>query len=162
MSNPQTQTEPPGPSPQEASAPTRRGFLDWLLGLGLLAWLASVLYPVLRYLTPLASSAGGAVKLSSEDVAKLDHGQFAIVRSGDARVIVFQTDGTLRALDAKCTHEGCTVQYVPGENIVWCACHNGRFDLEGRVLAGPPPRPLAKWIATRDQDGAVVVTREKA
>jgi Rieske Fe-S protein len=104
---------------------------------------------------------GGAVKLSAEDLAKLDRGQFAIVRSGDARVIVLQVDGALRALDARCTHEGCTVQFVPGERVVWCACHNGRFDLEGRVLAGPPPRPLGKWIALRDQDGGVVVTREK-
>jgi Rieske Fe-S protein len=46
---------------------------------------------------------------------------------------------------------------VPGDSVIWCACHNGRFDLDGRVLAGPPPRPLEKYSCTRDPDGAVVV-----
>jgi len=156
LSDPQSNPQP------EPTGRTRRSFLDWLLGLGLVSWIASVIYPVVRYLTPLASSVGGAVKLSPEDLTKLEHGQFAIVRSGNARVIVFQADGTVRALDAKCTHEGCTVQYVASESVIWCACHNGRFDLDGRVLAGPPPRPLGKWIATREQDGGVTVTREKA
>ncbi|HVE86876.1 MAG TPA: Rieske 2Fe-2S domain-containing protein [Myxococcales bacterium] len=141
---------------------TRRSVLDWLLGVGVTGWVASVAYPVLRYLTPLAKGAGGAVKLSAEDVARLERGQFTIVRSGDARVMVFLVAGALRALDARCTHEGCTVQFVPGERVVWCACHNGRFDVDGRVLAGPPPRPLRKWMATRDADGGVTVTREKA
>jgi len=65
----------------------------------------------------------------------------------------------LRACEARCTHEGCTVQYVPGESVVWCACHNGRFDLDGRVLSGPPPRPLARWVAQRDPDGSVSVAK---
>lgn len=150
------------PEPAKPPLPTRRNLIDWLIGLGFTGWFASVVYPVVRYLAPLSSSAGGAVRLAAEDLSKLDRGQFVIVRSGDARVIVLQVDGALRALDAKCTHEGCTVQFVPGERVVWCACHNGRFDLEGRVLAGPPPRPLGKWIATRDADGGVVVTRGKA
>lgn len=146
-----------------ARAHTRRGFLDWALGAGAVAWLSSVLYPVLRYLKPLnVPGAGGPLKLSPEEAAKVEKEHFVIVRAGNARIIVFEAAGTLRALDAKCTHEGCTVQYVPGEEVVWCACHNGRFDLDGRVLAGPPPRPLAQWLAARDPEGNVTVTQGKA
>jgi succinate dehydrogenase / fumarate reductase iron-sulfur subunit len=41
-----------------------------------------------------------------------------------------------------CTHLGCTVRWDAGKNIYVCACHGGQFDHEGRVIAGPPPRPL--------------------
>jgi Rieske Fe-S protein len=139
--------------------PTRRSILDALLGVGLVGWVGSILYPVLRYLTPLGQQAqSGPVKLSAEEQAKLDKDHSVIVRAGSGRVLVFQ-DGnqTLRAISAKCTHEGCTVQYVPGDSVIWCACHNGRFDLEGKVLSGPPPRPLAAYTAQRLGDGAVIV-----
>jgi len=49
------------------------------------------------------------------------------------------------------------VQYVRADSVVWCACHNGRFDLDGRVISGPPPRPLAQWRAQRGADGTIDV-----
>ncbi len=146
----------------QTGAPSRRSLLNWLLGAGVFGWLGSVLYPVLRYLTPLSDpGAGGPVKLTPDELTKMEKEHFVIARSGTQKVIVFQSGGELRALDAKCTHEGCTVQYVPGDSVVWCACHNGKFDLDGRVLAGPPPRPLGKWVATREGD-VVTLTQEKA
>ena len=78
-------------------------------------------------------------------------GGFVIVPVSGKRAIVFRDDGgAVRAFDAKCTHEGCTVQYVPGESAIWCACHNARFDTDGRVLSGPPPRPLPRYTAHED------------
>ena len=146
---------------ETAEQTSRRSMLSWLLGVGIVGWLGTVLYPVLRYLRPLSDTgAGGPVKLSPEEVAKIEKEHFVIARSGTRKVIVFAAGGELRALDAKCTHEGCTVQYVPGDSLIWCACHNGKFDLDGRVLSGPPPRPLDKWVATREGD-AVTVHQEK-
>jgi len=142
--------------------PARRSFLNWLLGAGILGWAASLLYPVLRYLRPLSESGvGSPLKLSAEELATLGKSHFVIARSGTRKVVVFEAGGELRALDAKCTHEGCTVQFVPGDSLIWCACHNGKFDLDGRVLSGPPPRPLVKWIASREGND-VVLTMEKA
>ena len=142
---------------------TRRGFIDVLLSLGFVGSLASVIYPVLRYLKPLGpSGAQGPLKLTKDDLARLDREHMLIVRAGPARILVFEDpQQKLRALDARCTHEGCTVQYVPGESLVWCACHNGKFDLEGRVLAGPPPRPLARYVCQRDPDGSVIVSTDR-
>lgn len=140
--------------------PARRSFLNWLIGAGLLGWLASILYPALRYLRPLGDTgAGGAVKLTKDELATLGKSHFVIARTGTRKIIVFESGGELHALDAKCTHEGCTVQFVPGDSLVWCACHNGKFDLDGRVLSGPPPRPLAKWHASREGDD-VTLTME--
>jgi len=142
--------------------PARRSFLNWLLGAGILGWAASLLYPVLRYLRPLSESGvGSPLKLSAEELATLGKSHFVIARSGTRKVVVFEAGGELRALDAKCTHELRTVAFVAAHSLIWCACHNGKFDLDGRVLSGPPPRPLVKWIATREGND-VVLTMEKA
>jgi cytochrome b6-f complex iron-sulfur subunit len=147
------------PLEREAPAPSRRSVLDVLLGVGILGWLASVAYPVLRYLRPIAAQGGsGPRRLTREEAAKLERERTLIVRHGSTRILLFEdAEQRLRALEARCTHEGCTVQYVPGDALVWCACHNGRFDFNGQVLSGPPPRPLARWIALREADGGVTV-----
>jgi Rieske Fe-S protein len=123
-----------------------------------------VFYPVIRYLTPLPlSGPTGPVRLTRAEVAKLEHEKFIIVPVGHSRILVLEdSGGELHALDAKCTHEGCTVRYRPGDAIIWCACHNGRFDLRGRVLAGPPPRPLAQHTVQRDSEGGIMVSVAKA
>jgi cytochrome b6-f complex iron-sulfur subunit len=138
--------------------------LNFLITPGGLGWLASVLYPVISYLRPLpAQGPSGPVGLTRAEVGKIERDKFAIVPVGTRRVLVLEdSEGELRALDAKCTHEGCTVRYVSGDALIWCACHNARFDLEGRVLGGPPPRPLSRHEVQRDADGGIVVAISRA
>jgi Rieske Fe-S protein len=81
--------------------------------------------------------------------------------AGRPALVLRTREGELRAFSAVCTHLQCTVQYRPDLDLIWCACHNGRFDLTGRNVAGPPPRPLEQFAAAvRGED--VVVTRAKA
>jgi cytochrome b6-f complex iron-sulfur subunit len=136
------------------SRPTRRHFLNLFLGSTLLAWLGTVLYPMLRYLKPLPGAGpGGPLALLAEELERLRKDKFVIVFEDPSQKV--------RALAARCTHEGCTVKYLPEESFISCACHNARFDLDGRVLAGPPPRPLKQFEAQRgDDEGVVVTTRE--
>jgi len=124
-----------------------------------IGWMGSVLYPVINYLRPLPRQGPtGPVGLTRAEVQKVEREKFAIVPVGTRRVLVLEdSDGELHALDARCTHEGCTVRYVPGEALIACACHNARFDLTGRVLAGPPPRPLPMHFVQRDAEGGIVV-----
>ena len=147
--------------PQRSEGPTRRSFIDVVLGAGAIGFLASIVYPVLRYVKPIAPQDGaGALRLTRDELARLEKEHSLILRHGTTRILVFEDpEQRLRALEARCTHEGCTVQYVPGDSLVWCACHNGRFDLDGRVLSGPPPRPLARWLAQREPDGNVSVAK---
>jgi cytochrome b6-f complex iron-sulfur subunit len=142
---------------------TRRHFLDLLLGASLFGWLASIAYPVIRYLKPLPQTGpGGPTHLTREEASKLEQKQFVIVPVSGQRAIVLQSKDQLHAFSAKCTHEGCTVSYLPGQSVIWCPCHDGRFDLEGRVLSGPPPRPLPKYAVNRQPDGTIVISEEKA
>jgi len=145
------------------TTPSRRRFLDLLLGATLFGWVASIAYPVLRYLKPLPQTGpSGPAHLTREEVAKLEEKKFVVVPVSGQRVMVFQTSDQLYAVSAKCTHEGCTVSFLPAQSILWCPCHDGRFDVSGRVLSGPPPRPLTNYVAKRQPDGAIVVSEERA
>jgi cytochrome b6-f complex iron-sulfur subunit len=140
---------------------SRRRWIDTLLGGSLVAWAAAVVYPILRYLTP-QKEAGGANTITLTDTQKqeLTNMGSLITRIGSDRVIVLKKkDGKLAAFSAKCTHEGCTVQFVPADALIWCACHNGKFALDGHVISGPPPRPLAAFPVDGDLSGNVTVSR---
>ncbi len=144
---------------------SRRGFLDVLLGIGVVGAVASALFPIYKYLTPLPRRIGGAiVKLTKDQVQKLmGRKRSVIVRAGGEKVIVFDDpQGKVRALNAKCTHEGCTVQYKPGDGVIWCACHNGFYDLDGRVISGPPPRPLARYAVNQSGDEEISIDTTKS
>lgn len=126
---------------------TRRQLLNWFLGTGFGALLLSMLYPVSRYLIPprVEESTARTVILSikPEDV-KPNSGQ--IFRFGSQPGILIRTPGgELRAFTAICTHLACIVQYRPDLSHIWCACHNGHYNLNGVNIAGPPPRPLERY-----------------
>ena len=57
-------------------------------------------------------------------------------------ILIRLESGEFRAFSAICTHLQCTVQYAADSHLIWCACHNGKFDLNGQVFSGPPPKPL--------------------
>jgi len=128
--------------------PTRRGFVNWLLGTSAGAFIASVFYPVARYLVPppTGESAAASVTLPIKaDDVKPNTGQ--IFKFGSKPAIIVRTaGGELRAFTAACTHLNCTVQYRPDLGQIWCACHNGHFDLNGHNVSGPPPRPLDAYV----------------
>ncbi|HET8578882.1 MAG TPA: ubiquinol-cytochrome c reductase iron-sulfur subunit [Methylomirabilota bacterium] len=128
--------------------PTRRRFLNWFLGTSAGAFLLSVFYPVSRYLIPppVGESTAGTVTLQIKpDEVKPNSGQ--IFKFGNRPAILVRTPaGELRAFSAVCTHLNCTVQYRSDLSHIWCACHNGHYDLNGKNIVGPPPRPLDAFI----------------
>ncbi len=136
---------------------SKRDFLKYLLGGSVLAWLGSVLYPIVAYLRPPEQP---EVEVSSVKVGKLEtlaKESGTIVRFGNKPVIVVRTaGGDVRAFSATCTHLDCTVQYRKDMGLLWCACHNGHYDLNGRNIAGPPPRPLDDYRVIIQGDEVLV------
>ncbi len=51
-------------------------------------------------------------------------------------------DGKLTVFSSICTHLACNVIWREDAGIFECPCHSGRFNLEGKPVAGPPTRPL--------------------
>ena len=63
-----------------------------------------------------------------------------------------------KAFSAVCTHLNCTVQFSDATQQIWCACHNGVYDLNGKVVSGPPPAPLEEY-AVKVRGDEVVISR---
>jgi len=124
---------------------TRRRFVDFLLGGGLFAWLAAVLYPIIGYLLPprVAEAKVSRLKVPRSLGEFPDNSGLVFPFGSKPAILVRSPAGKFTAFYATCTHLDCTVQYDPKQASIWCACHNGRFDLTGKNISGPPPRPLA-------------------
>jgi cytochrome b6-f complex iron-sulfur subunit len=139
----------------------RRKFLNWFLSTTAGAFLISVTYPLSRYLIPpkVEESTASTVTLSIKpNDVKANTGQ--IFRFGSQPAILIKdTNGELKAFSAVCTHLACIVQYRSDISHIWCACHNGHFDLNGRNVEGPPPKPLEQFAVNVRADQIVVNKR---
>ncbi len=142
---------------QSESSNSRRSVLNYLLGAGTVATLAAIFYPVIRFMVPprvVESSASSVVAAKTGEI-KPNEGRIFKFGSKPGILVELET-GEYRAFSAICTHLDCTVQYRPDEKLIWCACHNGRYDLTGRNISGPPPRPLEEFKVNVRGDEIVV------
>ena len=132
----------------------RRTFLDALLGVGFVSTAAAIAYPVTRYLVPPVSGEPATQSAGAGRAATLLPNSGRIFKFGSKPGIVVRTpDGEVRAFTAVCTHLDCTVQYKPDTSQIWCACHNGTYDLGGNVVSGPPPRGLEQFVVNIRGEG---------
>jgi Rieske Fe-S protein len=135
----------------------RRSVLNWLLGAWGAGVIASVLYPILRYLVPPDIPEAATQSVDAGKASTLPANSARIVPFGSTPAIVVRTAaGDYRAFAATCTHLACTVQYRADLQRIWCACHNGHYDLNGRNIAGPPPRPLEAYDVNVRDDVLVI------
>ena len=139
---------------------SRRRFLNWILGTSAGAVAAAVLYPAFKYVVPPEVEEGSANSVTLEfGPDEIEPGSGRIFKFGsDPGILVRTPDGDLRAFTATCTHLSCIVQYREDVDHIWCACHNGHFDLHGENIQGPPPRPLERYDVTV-RAGQIVVSR---
>ena len=86
------------------------------------------------------ASLGGAVLVESTA------GVFLLSRTNET---------TFSAVEAVCTHEGCTVSGADGATYV-CPCHGSRYNRNGQVVAGPARANLRQYSATFT-DGVVTI-----
>jgi len=144
-----------------ASAPEnkeeRRTILTWLLGGGAIASVLSFLYPVARFLNPprIAEAAVNEADAGKAEDLKPNSGKIIGFGSKPA-LLVRVGDAEWKAFSAVCTHLNCTVQYRPEEKDIWCACHGGTYDLTGRVISGPPPKPLEEYVVNVRGDEVMI------
>ncbi len=140
---------------------SRRRFVQVMLTTSFGTMLLSFAYPVLRFLVPPKA---GEPRVASVEVpwkageVKANSGR--IFKFGSQPGILVKTPaGELRAFTAICSHLACTVQYREDMEMIWCACHNGHYDLFGRNVAGPPPRPLDPYKVQVAADGKILVSK---
>ena len=125
---------------------SRRKLLDYIIKGGVLGFIASILYPVLEYLNPPRQTEAVETSVKVGKVGELAKNSGKIFPFNNKPALLVNTkSGELKAYSAVCTHLECTVQYRDDMEQIWCACHNGHYDLAGRNVAGPPPRPLEEY-----------------
>ena len=141
----------------------RRSFLDIVLGVGFVSTAVAIAYPVARFLVPPASGEPATASAVAGRAAAVKANTGVIFKFGSKPAIVVKTaNGELHAFSAVCTHLDCTVQYRSDISQLWCACHNGYYDLGGNVVSGPPPRALERFVVNlrgEPGDEEIVVTR---
>lgn len=131
---------------------TRREFTKSLVWVSLATFLANAVLAVLGRL----QRDGSGATLPQVQVAMVDE-----IPVGGAKIFYYpgaDDPCLLVRLDAdryvafgqKCTHLGCPVNYRAAARQLYCPCHEGFFHAEdGRVLAGPPSRPLPRIALER-------------
>jgi Rieske Fe-S protein len=117
----------------------RRRFLNGFLGGSFAALAVAVIYPVLRYISPPRIAEAVTNRVLASKVSDLAETGWKIFPFGsDPGILIRTAQGQYKAFSAKCTHLSCTVQYEADVQRIWCACHNGWYDLNGKNVAGPP------------------------
>lgn len=135
----------------------RRKFINIVLGGSLMGWMASIFYPVISFLKPPQIPEANINSIKAGLVGDFLPNTSQILKFGRKPVILIRTDsGNFIAFEATCTHLDCIVQYRDDTKQILCACHNGIYDLKGRNVSGPPPRPLDELSVNIIQDEIVV------
>lgn len=161
--------------PKEES---RRVWLFRSLGLAVVSTVVAIFQPVIWYLRPRRATASGALEaVAPFKVNQLPNAPGNPFNFGGKPCLVVLTpegaqrlaagkplrpDNDVRAFNALCTHVDCTVKYRQERGDIFCSCHDGIYDLNGKNIAGPPPRPLVVYNVTLRGDAGqeeIVVSR---
>jgi menaquinol-cytochrome c reductase iron-sulfur subunit len=156
-------------SAEEAPNPSRRTFLAQVIGacVGFLTVLIGI--PVVgAVVSPaLKETEGGKLSVGRADSFQADvptSVELSIARSDGwvqtkqtvAVWVVKQASGDFVVFNGHCTHLGCAYHWQADQNQFECPCHGGVYSKDGKVVAGPPPRPL-DTLETSVQNGVLQV-----
>lgn len=95
------------------------------------------------------------VQVNGWERTSTSHGGFVIRKSEDPKDLLI--------LNSRCTHLGCTVNWKDEAKAFLCPCHDAKFDATGKVLGGPPPRPLDRFSEFRvSEDGVLEIFYKEA
>lgn len=136
----------------------RRRFLNFLIGGSLLGWISSVIYPIFSFLIPPKIPEANVNSVNAGPAAEFPANSGKIIKFGRKPVLLIKDEvGEFHAFDGTCTHLDCIVQYRDDTKQIWCACHNGIYDISGGTISGPPPRPLQKFTVNIVNDEIVII-----
>lgn len=148
------------PKPTEANLWTRReffGFAGWGaflggIGLGLMAFLRFMFPRVLFEPSPV---------FKAGKPSDYPDGEVSEKYKEEQRVWIERQGDKIIAIQAICTHLGCTPRWLALENKFKCPCHGSGFTKDGINFEGPAPRPLERLAIRLNDEGILVVDKSK-
>lgn len=122
----------------------RRSFFNRLFQIVMGLWGVAFITVVVSYIKAPRESKGIEEKIKRVGpLSELPIGASRFIADERQPFWVIRTSSEeLIALSATCTHLRCILQWDKDSGRLVCPCHAGAFDLNGNVVAGPPPRPL--------------------
>ncbi len=97
-------------------------------------------------------------------VAKIDSvpvGKAKEIKLGKTPVFVVHLPDGYRVFSGICTHLGCIVRWEEEKQRFFCPCHKGIYDKTGKVIGGPPPRPLDQYKVEVDKNLVYIYVESK-
>ena len=152
------------PSTAAAGTFDRRRFLDALLAVGFVSTAVAMAYPVARYLVPPRSGEAGDERRRRESRGAQAEQRRHLSSSAASRASSSGRPMARCARSARCARTSiarCSSKADTSQ--LWCACHNGMYDLGGNVVSGPPPRGLERFVVNlrgEPGDEEIVVSRK--
>jgi nitrite reductase/ring-hydroxylating ferredoxin subunit len=143
----------------EDSYVTRREFTKFL-GLTSVAFLLGTLATAARTLAKRVFNQNSRF-VAVAGIEELPVGGYKLFRyqDSDPGILLRLSENKFVAFDQRCTHLSCPVIFDSSAGQLACPCHAGYFSAEdGRPLAGPPKRALAR-LAVTTQNAQVFVRR---
>jgi Rieske Fe-S protein len=147
----------------EDSCIGRRRFIASLLAGGTAALGAGAGGPLLAYVADLREVPLPEFLVLEKPDFDLAPGESKLVIYGRVPVLLFREpreDAELKVFWATCTHFDCTVSYQVEGNYMLCACHDGRYDVDGKIIEGPQPAPLPP-VYTRAWGDKLIIALEE-
>lgn len=133
-----------------------------LVASGMAAWAGYSLDSVRRrWRVAERANAGRAFAIPATEVPG-PGGALRVMAADRPLWLVRHDDGVLVAFDAACTHQDCRVLWRREAGRFQCPCHGGAFDgRTGDPVAGPPKKPLRRYLAEPSPDGAELLLRQE-
>ncbi len=136
---------------------TRRTFLNTLFGGWIVALLSGSIYSLYRFAFPTLGKEPDFVVLNAGDFLGIPSNSVKpFAWGGKLGFFMKRGDGTTAALKGVCTHMECNITYKPEVKKFYCACHKGWFDENGKVVEGPPPKPLEFFDVKVENDKLII------
>jgi len=138
-------------NPRSSTFASRRSFIQLGLVAVAAAWVGTF---VQSKLFPQATAQ--EAKPVTFPMSELPVGGTKYVTYGGVPAIVIRSRESIKAYSLVCTHLGCIVEWQEEVQEFYCACHDGRFDQFGEVIAGPPPVPLERFPLSVEDETVIV------
>jgi Rieske Fe-S protein len=97
-----------------------------------------------------------SVDLDKVPKLKVIGGQITIKLQHEDVLLIRDSENTVRAFNAHCTHKSCIVKYIEKDKRIECPCHGSQYDLKGNVIKGPAPKSLQTHVAELDGNQIIV------
>jgi len=147
------------PVQEQAEQPTRRRFYEAVI-VGVQAVIGIALaIPTVAYLLAPPKPRREADMIEAMDIGTLTPNEPVEVSFRKSRVdgwkvinekrtawVVKMADNNVVAYGPQCTHLGCAYHWEGQKKQFVCPCHNSFFSIDGKLVSGPAPRPLDRYV----------------